>query len=78
MQLRIHSTAESCAMLLVALTPDDIDGLVEDLLALKQQPDQHFHLTHSGDDYIDIEISLQPETRDSSAGRTSFAIEPDV
>lgn len=78
MQLRIHSAAESCAMLLVALTPDDIDALVEDLLALKKQPEQHFHLTHSGDDYIDIEISMQPETGDSNASRSSFAIEPDA
>lgn len=75
MQLSIHSGAENCVMLSLTLTNDEIDDLAADLIALKTSPQQHFHLTRSDHQYVDIEISAQT-SGEGNAVAFGFAIEP--
>ena len=59
---------------------DEIDTLVARLLALKEKPDQHFHVssTYEGETGIgDIEIYLQDEEV-SNMSLLGFAIAPNT
>ena len=62
----------------LGLTPDEIDALVEMLLALKAMPDQHFHLSSKYEEEVgigDIEIYVQG-AEPSNMEQLSFAIAP--
>lgn len=62
----------------VALTPGDLQRLIDRLGSLASSPDQHFHLTSDdGGVFIDLEVGVQGVAEPSNAAMSGFAIDPD-
>lgn len=64
----------------IGLKPSDIDALIRLLHALRDDPDQHFHISgdcSGGRGVADIEIHHQPIDQGDNATILGFAIDPD-
>lgn len=58
--------------------PAELDHLIANFVALRGEPDQHFHISTSGDDgpFVDLEIGVDP-AHSSNATVFGMAIDPD-
>jgi hypothetical protein len=80
MRLELVERLDRFVGLSLALSVADIDALLGQLAALKETPDQHFHLSNNPESehtFVDIAISVQTATESSNAAANGFAIEPD-
>lgn len=79
MRLDVLEHKSTFVGLSLALTPADIDVMLRQLNALKNDNSQHFHLSNNADTssvFVDIEIGFEGPSEPSNGVGFGFAIAP--
>ena len=78
MRIEVESSTDRWVGLALVFAPDDLDRVIANLVVMKSNPDQHFHVTTTGSEgpFVDLEICVDA-AQSPNATLLGFAIAPD-